>query len=139
MALEPFATVEDVEEVWGELTVAESATVDAWLRIASTNLRLKGKKRGIDVDDFIKDDPLLIEAAKNAVVASVRRVLMNPKGLRQRSRTQGDGPFTDTDSETLDSSISASRFYFEDDDLSWLPKKKTRRYGTIHAKSGYYA
>ncbi len=136
MALEPFATVEDVEEVWGELTVAEAETVEGWLKVASTNLRLIGRKRGVDIDRFIAGNELLEEAAKNAVVASVRRVLLNPKGLRQRSMTMTDGPFSDTGSETVDSSISSSRFYFDDDDLIWLPALRRQGFGSFRVKAG---
>ncbi len=136
MALEPFATVEDVEEVWGELTVDEAEKVEGWLNVAFTSLRLIGRRRGVDVDQYIAGDPLLQEAAKNAVVASVRRVLLNPNGLRQRSTTMADGPFSDTGSETLDSSISSSRFYFDDDDLIWLPALRRQRFGSFRVKAG---
>lgn len=136
MSLEPFADVSDVEEVWGELTVVEAGTVKGWLAIASTNLRLLGRKYGLDVDQFIAGNELLTEAAKNAVVASVRRVLMNPRGIRQRSLTETDGPFGDTSSETLDSSVSASKFYFDLDDVSWLPKPPRQRLGSFRVKAG---
>lgn len=136
MSLEPFADVSDVEEVWGELTVAEAEKVKGWLAIASTNLRLLGRKNGLDVDQFIAGNELLTEAAKNAVVASVRRVLMNPRGIRQRSLTETDGPFGDTSSETLDSSVSASKFYFDAEDVSWLPKPPRQRFGSFRVKAG---
>lgn len=136
MSLEPFADVSDVEEIWGELSVAEAKTVDGWLAVASTNLRLLGRKRGVDVDQFIAGNELLTEAAKNAVVASVRRVLMNPNGIRQRSLTETDGPFGDTRSETLDSSVSASKFYFDADDVSWLPSPPRQRFGSFRVKAG---
>lgn len=135
---ESFADVTDVEAVWGELTVDEAEKVEGWLKVASTSLRLIGRKRGVNVDQFIAGDELLTEAAKNSVVVSVRRVLMNPKGVRQRSTSTGDGPFSDSDSETIDSAISTSQFYFSDDDLLWMPGKSRRRFRVMRAKSGYY-
>lgn len=138
MALNPFADVTDVEEVWGELTVGEAKKVEAWLAIASTNLRLAGKRRNIDIDAYIAGDELLTEGAKNAVVSSVRRVLMNPTGARQRSTSTVTGPLSDTHSETVDSSLSSAAFYFSDEDLLWLPKKRKKRFGVMRANSGYY-
>lgn len=137
MALYPFATVEDVVAVWGELTVDEESKVEAWLEVASTNLRLAGRKRGIDIDQYIAGDDLLTEAAKNAVVASIRRVLLNPKGLRQRSATNTDGPFSDTDSETVDTTLSSSQFYFSDNDLSWLPGAPKSKLRSFAVRSGF--
>lgn len=135
---EPFATSADVEAVWGELTVAETATVDAWLITASNNLRLIGRKRGIDVDKFILGDEVLTQAAKDAVVESVRRRLSNPRAVRQRSINQGAGPFSETSSETVDSSAASGLLYFTDNELIWLPFPPKNRMRTIHAKSGYY-
>lgn len=137
MALAPFALVEDVEAVWGDLTVEDETKVEGWLIVASTNLRLIGRKRGIDVDQYIAGDELLIEAAKNAVVASIRRVLLNPKGLRQRSTTTTDGPFSDTGSETVDTALSSSEFYFSDNDLTWLPPAPKQRFRSFGVKSGF--
>lgn len=137
MARDPFATVEDVEAVWGELTVGEETKVGAWLLIASNKLRLKGRKCGIDVDQFIAGDELLTAAAKDAVVASIRRVLLNPKGLRQRSVTTTDGPFSDTGSETVDAALSSSAIYVADEDLSWLPCAPKNRLRSFSVKSGF--
>ena len=137
MALDAFADIADVEAVWGDLSVEETAKVGGWLTVASTNLRLIARKRGVDIDAFIAGDELLTEAAKNAVVASVRRVLLNPKGLRQRSTTTTDGPFSDSGSETVDSALSSSEFYFSGSDLDWLPAPPRRRLRSFTIKSGY--
>ena len=118
---EPFANSDDVEAVWGELTVAETVTVDAWLLTASNNLRLIGRKRGIDIDAFIRGDEILEQAAKDAVVESVRRRLSNPRAIRQRSTNQGAGPFSNTSSETVDSSAASGLLYFTEGELMWLP------------------
>lgn len=136
--LEPFAGPEDVEDVWGELTLDETKLVVSWLGVASTNLRLLGRKRGFDVDNFIASDELLKTAAKNAVVESVRRRLSNPRALRQRSTSPNAGPFGITESETVDATASSGLLYFTDAELDWLPVKKRGGFRTIHAKSGYY-
>lgn len=139
MALNPFAEVHDVEAVWGELTVTEEAQVDAWLITASNNLRLIGLERGVSVDSYIEGNELREQAAKDAVIESIRRRLMNPEGIRQRSRAVTTGPTSETESETIDSAISAGGLYFNSDDLRWLPKRSKRRFGVMRAKSGYFA
>lgn len=132
-----FATVEDVAAVWGDLTVAEEKLVEAWLATASNNLRLIGRRRGINIDDFIAGDEQLTQAAKDTVVESVRRRLMNPDGVRQRSRTVTDGPFSDTTNDTIDSSISSGALTFTDRDLDWLPTPRRRVFQSFTVRSGF--
>lgn len=135
---EPFALLDDVIEAWGELTVDEELRAQSWLETASNNLRLTARKRGIDIDAFILGDEVLIRAAHDAVVESVRRRLSNPRAIRQRSISQGAGGFTETNAETVDSSASSGLLYFTDDELQWLPVRPKQRFKTLHAKSGYY-
>lgn len=135
--MDPFADVPHVEADWGELTVAEATQVTNWLVTASNNLRLIGRKRGVDVDAFIAADPVLVQAAQDAVVACVRRRLMNPSGVRQRSTTTVTGPYTDTTSETIDQAVSSGGLYFTDDDLAWLPTAVRRRFGSFTVRSGF--
>lgn len=132
-----FAIVEDVAAVWGDLTVTEESLVAAWLTTASNNLRLIGRRRGINVDDFIADDELLTNAAKDTVVEAVRRRLMNPDGIRQRSRTVTDGPFSDTTNDTIDSAISSGALTFTDRDLEWLPIPRRRVFQSFTVRSGF--
>lgn len=134
----PFAILEDVIEAWGELTVDEEKLTQTWIDTASNNLRLIARKRGFDVDTFILGDEVLTRAAHDAVVESVRRRLSNPRAMRQRSINQGAGPYSETSSETVDSTASSGLLYFTDDELQWLPMRPKQRFRTIHAKSGYY-
>ena len=136
---EPFALLEDVIEGWGELTVDEERLVQAWLSTASNNLRLTARKRGIDIDAFIQGDSMLVRAARDAVVESVRRRLTNPRAIRQRSTNFGAGPFADSSTETVDSTASSGLLYFTDTELQWLPIRPHQRFRTLRANSGYYA
>jgi hypothetical protein len=135
--MDPFADVSDVEADWGDLTVAETAQVATWLATASNSLRLIGRKRGVDVDALIAGDPVLEQAATDAVVSCVRRRLMNPSGVRQRSTTTTSGPYTDSSSETIDSAVSTGGLHFTDDDLVWLPTAVRRRFGSFTVRSGF--
>ncbi len=137
MALPSFASVNDVSTMWGELTLEEEGRVTAWLATASNNLRLIGRRRGIDIDQYIGGDELLVQAAEDAVVEAVRRRLMNPGGIRQRSFTRVDGPFSDTSSETIDSAVSSGGLYFTAADLEWLPTAPGRGFRSFSVKSGF--
>lgn len=137
MALPSFASVNDVSNMWGELTLEEEERVTAWLATASNNLRLIGRRRGIDIDQYIAGDELLTQAAADAVVEAVRRRLMNPGGVRQRSRTIVDGPFSDTSSETIDSAVSSGGLYFTSADLEWLPAAPSRGLRSFSVRSGF--
>lgn len=136
MTLPPFATEADVEATWGPLSPEDEAKVRSWLTSASNMLRVIGRNRGIDVDAYIADDELMREAAKDAVVASVRRVLMNPTGIRSRTIQQTATPYAGTETETLDSSLSSARFYFDPTELAWLPFKRSR-FGTLRMGVAY--
>lgn len=133
----PFASPSDIEAVWGELSVEEEARVEAWLITASNNLRLIGRRRGLNIDLYIACDELLETAAKDAVVEAVRRRLINPSGIRQRSTTTTDGPFSDTRMETIDSAISAGSLYFTPEELSWLPAGKKTLLRSFTLRSGF--
>lgn len=135
---EPFALLEDVAEAWGELSVDEERLVNSWIETASNNLRLVGRKRGFDIDQFIQGDAVLTRAAHDAVVESVRRRLSNPKAIRQRTFSIGAGNFADSGTETVDSSASSGLLYFTDSELQFLPMRPKQRMKTIHSKSGYY-
>ena len=86
--MEPFATVDDIERVWRELSDAESAMAEGLLSEASMKLRAKIP----NIDTLIAGNELRTELARMAVVNAVKRVLMNPEALRVYSTTTG--PFS---------------------------------------------
>lgn len=121
MAFAPFATADDVIAIWGELTQDEQDRVEAWIDQASIDLRVIARNRGVDIDALVASDELAAEVAKNAVVRSIKRVLMNPEGWRQKSTTTG--PFSD--SGTLDTAISSGLVYIADSDIVGLfPRRR---------------
>ncbi|ARC55982.1 hypothetical protein AS850_02700 [Frondihabitans sp. 762G35] len=132
MEMTPFASSDDVAEVWGDLTLAEEAKVDAWIAQASTKLRVKARKRNVDIDHLVETDELAKLTAKDAVVNAIKRVLMNPEGYRQKASTTG--PFTE--SGTIDTALSTGLIYISDDDLDGLLPRTSNRIRSFRVRSG---
>ncbi|MBF4578955.1 Gp19/Gp15/Gp42 family protein [Frigoribacterium sp. VKM Ac-2530] len=131
--MDPLADPSDVEEVWGDLTVEETRKVEAWIDQASTKLRSMARRRHIDLDSLIAKDALAKNAARDAVVNAVRRVLLNPKALRQSSSTTG--PFTE--SGTIDTSASSGAIYIAATDVVDLfPQERRSGIRSFRIRSG---
>lgn len=130
--LRPLADVSDVDAVWGELTVDEEKRVAAWLDQASNQLRMIGRQRNIDVDALAVSDPLAAVLIRDAVVNAVKRVLMNPDGYRQMSRTKG--PFTE--SGTIDTALSTGMIYIADGDIVGLFPAARGRFRSFRVRPG---
>jgi hypothetical protein len=109
-----FAVPDDIANVWQPLTADQESIAEALIDQASLKLRVAARRRGRDLDAMVASDPLIGEAAQTAVVNAVKRVLMNPKALRQYSETTG--PFTE--SQTIDSSVSTGGLYIDPSDLA---------------------
>ncbi|WIA95805.1 Gp19/Gp15/Gp42 family protein [Curtobacterium sp. MCBA15_004] len=127
-----FAESTDVSAVWGELTAGQEALVDAWLEQASNQVRLLARQRGADVDALVAADRLSAVLVRDAVVNAVKRVLMNPEGYRQLSRTKG--PFTE--SGTIDTALSTGMIYIAEADIAGLFPVKRSRFGSFRMKAG---
>lgn len=98
-----YAVPADVAAIWRPLTPAEVIAVNARIDQASAIVRSEVPT----VDDRI-DAGTLDRAVVSGVVADmVRRVMLNPDGVRQRSRSIDDYQ----ESVTVDSSVSESALY----------------------------
>ncbi|WIB25817.1 Gp19/Gp15/Gp42 family protein [Curtobacterium sp. MCSS17_015] len=131
-ALAPFAEPDDVAAVWGELTGDQEALVEAWLGQASNQLRMIARQRGADADTLVESDPLIGAIMRDAVVNSVKRVLMNPEGYRQLSRTKG--PFTE--SGTIDTALSTGMIYIAPADIAGLFPASRQRFRSFRVNAG---
>lgn len=89
---DPFATASDLAGLWRPLTADETPIADNLLVQASAMLR----DRWPDIDDRIAAQTLDAAMAKQAVCDMAKRVMRNPDGASQRSKTTG--PFTDSSS-----------------------------------------
>lgn len=104
---------EDVEDrlLNKSFSEKERAVVSQWIGDLLAEVRL-----GIsDLDELAKDKDYLA-ILRRVVSAAVKRVLDNPRGLRQMSVSVDDY----TRSETIDSTSSAGLLYLTDDEWSQL-------------------
>lgn len=74
--MKPFATLEDVNNLWRSLTEEETERADKLLEIVSDSLRFEAKKVGKDLDAMIEKDAVLNSVAKSVVVDVIGRTLM---------------------------------------------------------------
>jgi hypothetical protein len=71
-----FATIEDINTWWRQMTTDESTRADALLPIVSDSLREEAFKVGKNLDDMIEERPTLASVAKSVTVDVVARALM---------------------------------------------------------------
>lgn len=71
-----FATIEDINTLWRQMTTDESTRADALLPIVSDSLREEAFKVGKNLDDMIEERPTLASVAKSVTVDVVARALM---------------------------------------------------------------
>lgn len=93
------------------LSEAEQSTVDVWIGDLESDIRLRVPdlgERAADLD--------YLNSLKAVVFAAVKRVLDNPKGLRQRTVSIDDYSTT----ETVDVTASAGALYLTDEDWNKL-------------------
>lgn len=79
---ESFASVDDVRDLWRDLTTAESERTTDLLPVISNALRYEAHKVGKDLDAMISDDDSLEDVAKAVTVDIIQRIL--------RQSTNGD-------------------------------------------------
>lgn len=71
-----FATVEDISQLWRDLTPSEKERATALLPLVSSSLRYEAKKVGKDLDKMIEHEEPLADVAKSVTVDVVARTLM---------------------------------------------------------------
>lgn len=74
--MKTYATIDDVRQLWREMTTEE--TNKAWylLEVVSASLRSEAKKAGKDLDAMLEADEDLLIVAKSVTVDVVARTLM---------------------------------------------------------------
>lgn len=90
-----FATMEDLRNLWRDVSGEESLRAAALLEIVSNSLRAEADRVGKDLDDMVKSSPALADVAKSVTVDVVARTLMtstNQEPMSQFSQTAG--PYT---------------------------------------------
>lgn len=72
----PFATVQDMEELWRPMSDAEQERAARLLPVVSDCLRTEARRVGRELDILLADDPHLASVAKSVTVDVTARVLM---------------------------------------------------------------
>lgn len=72
---EPFATVQDVTNLWRTLTTVETTRAGFLLPIISDELRVRADSVGKDLDDMVAESGELANVAKSVTVDILKRIL----------------------------------------------------------------
>ncbi|PMC51626.1 phage Gp19/Gp15/Gp42 family protein [Gemella sanguinis] len=126
-ALEPFASVDDLEILWRKVEIHELCRSEELLRTVSHVLRVEAKKVKKDLDLLVKQDESYSYLVKSVVVDIVARTLMT---------STNQEPMTQYSESALGYSVSGSflvpggGLFIKDSELKRLGLKK-QRYGVI--------
>ena len=71
-----YATVQDVQDLWRELSAAEQSRAEDLIPVICSSLRIEAAKVGKNLDEMVSDDPDLAAVAKSVTVDVVARTLM---------------------------------------------------------------
>ena len=74
--MKTYATIDDVRQLWREMTTEETNKAGYLLEVVSASLRSEAKKVGKDLDAMLKADEDLQIVAKSVTVDVVARTLM---------------------------------------------------------------
>lgn len=85
--MQNFATVDDVIELWRDLTVDEITRADALLEVISNSLRVEAESVGKDLDLMVAASPVYASVAKSVVVDIVARTLMTSTNQEPMTQT----------------------------------------------------
>ena len=93
--MEPFATIEDVVNLWRKLTNDEEERAEYLLPVISDNLRVEAEKVRKNLDEMVENSPSLRNVAKSVVVDILARTLMTSTDSEPLSQfTQSAGGYS---------------------------------------------
>lgn len=76
MANKPFATTQDVEDLWRILKLDETTRAEKLLVVVSDTLRVEAKKVSKNLDELVSEDDSYSNVVKSVTVDIVARTLM---------------------------------------------------------------
>lgn len=126
-ALESFASIDDLENLWRKVEIHELCRSEELLRTVSHVLRVEAKKVKKDLDLLVKNDESYSYLVKSVVVDIVARTLMT---------STNQEPMTQYSESALGYSVSGSflvpggGLFIKDSELKRLGFKK-QRFGVI--------
>lgn len=123
----PFATIEDLTNLWRPMSPEEQTRAEALLPDVSNRLRFEAEKVGKDIDQMIEESVVYKDVVKSVTVDIVARTLMT-------STTQE--PMTQYSESALGYTVSGTfltpggGIFIKRDELKALGLRK-QRYGVI--------
>lgn len=82
-----FAEVQDIIDLWREVTPQEKERAEKLLPIISDSLRMEAKKVGKDLDKMLEENAELVNVAKSVTVDVVARTLMTSTDSEPMTQT----------------------------------------------------
>lgn len=85
-----YATIEDLSVLWREMSYDEQTRANALIPLVCSELRLRAKKIGKNLDKAVEEDEDLLQVAKSVVCDVVARTLMtstNSEPMTQESQS----------------------------------------------------
>lgn len=124
MANKPFATTQDVEDLWRILKPEETKRAEKLLEVVSDTLRVEAKNVGKNLDELVAEDEAYANVVKSVTVDIVARTLMT---------STDQEPMTQTAESALGYSFSGSflvpggGMFIKTSELARLGFKRQRR------------
>lgn len=131
-----YATVQDLENFWRELTDDEETRAAYLLVLASDTLRQVAMNNGKNLDDMIEDGKVLTNTVKQIVMEAVKRAMNTPvdqQPVTQQSMTAG--PYA----QSLTFANPAGDIWFKDKEYKMLGLKGQRLRSVSTARTDIYS
>lgn len=133
MALQPFATVEQLEAFWKGLSDAEETRAESLLTLASNRLRVIGENLGVDVDAKKAASEAYSSALEWVVMEATKRAMLTPTNSPPAdSISQTAGPY----SENITFTNPAGDLWFKKSELHDLGLYGNQSLGAISTVPG---
>lgn len=122
-----FAEVQDIIDLWRDVTPQEKERAEKLLPIISDSLRMEAKKVGKDLDKMLEENTELVNVAKSVTVDVAARTLMT---------STDSEPMTQTTESALGYSVSGTYLvpggglFIKKSELARLGLRR-QRYGVI--------
>lgn len=125
MSLTPFATVEQLEVFWKNISIGDKGRASLLLELASNRLRLIGEDAdNIDVDAKVAENPAYETTIRWVVMEAVKRAMLTPT----------DQPPVDTFSQTAGPYSENYKYTNPSGDL-WFKKSELQSLGLYGRQS----
>ncbi len=122
-----FATIQDIIDLWREVTPQERERAEKLLPVVSDSLRTEAWKAGKNLDEMLKENAEMVNVAKSVTVDVVARTLMT---------STDSEPMTQTTESALGYSLSGTYLvpggglFIKRSELARLGLRR-QRYGVI--------